>query len=265
MTPSYDDKRDAVKRWTSDACGLSGAQGLEVGTKAFFERVDGNRYEEYVPWMKSTLEFGEFRGKKLLEVGFGMGTDLFQFASSGAIVSGVGLSREHLRIAALRFATYGKQADLRLADGEHPPFADASFDAVYSFGSFTIPPKPRKPWKRCTEFSGRGVGPSSVSITGSRRFSSSPSSLNRTSFGCASCRSRIAEQFPGSNMASTATPARSSSYTPEGRCEVSCVGFRMSGLSVPTWSGRISAPSGCWYPRESCVRWIADSRWVGIS
>jgi len=134
MTTAYDDKREAIEQWTHDPCGLSGAQGIEIGTKVFYERVDRNRYEEYAPWMKSTMEFTRFAGRTLLEVGFGMGTDLFQFASSGAIVSGVDLSPEHLRIATQRFAVYGIPADLRLGDAEHLPFEDATFDVVYSFG-----------------------------------------------------------------------------------------------------------------------------------
>lgn len=134
MVTAYDDKREAIEQWTYDPCGLSGAQGLEIGTRAFYERVDRHRYEEYAPWMKSTLEFTKFAGQKVLEVGFGMGTDLFQFASAGAIVSGVELSPEHLRIAKQRFALFGIPAELRLGDAEDLPFEDAAFDLVYSFG-----------------------------------------------------------------------------------------------------------------------------------
>lgn len=134
MTIPCDDKREAIEQWTHDPCGLSGAQGFEIGTKAFYERVDRSRYEEYAPWMRSSLGFTQFAGQKLLEVGFGVGTDLFQFASSGAIVSGVDLSPEHLRIATQRFALYSIPAELRLGDAEHLPFEDASFDVVYSFG-----------------------------------------------------------------------------------------------------------------------------------
>ena len=144
MVTAYDDKREAIEQWTHDPCGLSGAQELEIGTKAFYERVDRSRYEEYAPWMKSTLEFGNFGGQRLLEVGFGMGTDLFQFASSGAIVSGVDLSPEHLRIATQRFAVYGIPADLRLGDAENLPFEDASFDMVYSFGVIHHTPNTEK-------------------------------------------------------------------------------------------------------------------------
>ncbi|MCX5732872.1 MAG: class I SAM-dependent methyltransferase [candidate division NC10 bacterium] len=144
MSALFDDKREAIEQWTRDPCGFSGAEGVEVGTKAFYERVDANRYDEYGPWMKSTLEFACFAGKRLLEVGFGMGTDLFQFASSGALASGVDLSPTHLQIASQRFSLYGVPADLRLADAENLPFKDGAFDVVYTFGVIHHTPNTQK-------------------------------------------------------------------------------------------------------------------------
>jgi SAM-dependent methyltransferase len=144
MIAPYDDKREAAEQWTKDPCGFSGAQGVEVGTRAFYERVDASRYDEYGPWMKSRLEFTRFAGQRLLEVGFGMGTDLFQFASAGALVSGVDLSPTHLEIASRRFALSGIPADLRLADAESLPFEDDTFDVAYSFGVIHHTPDTRK-------------------------------------------------------------------------------------------------------------------------
>jgi len=144
MIRPYDDKREAIEQWANDPCGLSGARGLEIGSKEFYERVDKSRYQEYAPWMKSTLEFDRFPGKKVLEVGFGMGTDLFQFASSGSIVSGIDLSPQHLAIAKKRFSLYGICADLRLADAEDLPFDNAAFDVVYAFGVIHHTPDTQK-------------------------------------------------------------------------------------------------------------------------
>lgn len=140
----YDDKQEATKQWTYDPCGLLGAKGFTVGTKEFYEKIDQNRYEEYAPWMKPLIQFDQFRGKKVLEIGFGMGTDLFQFASNGAVVSGVDLSPQHLDIARNRFDVYGLEADLKIADAEWLPFEDASFDVVYTFGVIHHTPNTQK-------------------------------------------------------------------------------------------------------------------------
>jgi len=127
-------KQEAVKQWTNDPCGMLAAKGLSVGTSEFYKQIDYNRYQEYAPWMKQAIEFEKFSGKSVLEIGFGMGTDLFSFASAGAKVYGVDLSPQHLEIARSRFALYNLPANLQLADTESLPFEDNTFDVVYSFG-----------------------------------------------------------------------------------------------------------------------------------
>ena len=128
------DKEEIVKQWNSDPCGANAAAGLTMGTDAFYQRIDHDRYRDYAPWMTSVMGFDQFRNKQLLEVGFGMGTDLFQFARHGAMVSGIDLTPKHLEIARQRFAYYGMRADLRLGDAEMLPYADETFDVVYTFG-----------------------------------------------------------------------------------------------------------------------------------
>jgi ubiquinone/menaquinone biosynthesis C-methylase UbiE len=138
------DKEETIKQWNNDPCGGSAGKGLPVGSQAFYERIDENRYEQYAPWMKSVMEYDHFKGQRLLEVGFGMGTDLFQFASHGAIVSGIDLTPKHCEIASQRFKLYGIPADLRLGDAEDMPYEDESFDAVYTFGVIHHSPNTEK-------------------------------------------------------------------------------------------------------------------------
>ncbi len=137
-------KAEAIKQWTNDPCGMVGAKGLQAGTKEFYQKIDQNRYEDYAPWMKQAINFEEFTNQHVLEIGFGMGTDLFSFARSGATVSGVDLSPQHLEIATQRFNLYGLKANLQLADTEALPFADTTFDVVYSFGVIHHTPNTEK-------------------------------------------------------------------------------------------------------------------------
>lgn len=144
MRKYYDDKQEAIKQWTNDPCGISRAKTLDIGTAEFYEAIDKSRYEEYAPWMKSVLDFDSFPGKKVLEVGFGMGTDLFQFAKAGSVVTGIDLSQKHLEIAGKRFSLYDIDADLRIADTENIPFDDQTFDVVYTFGVIHHTPDTKK-------------------------------------------------------------------------------------------------------------------------
>ena len=80
------------------------------------------------------VNFSAYGGKRLLEVGVGLGTDLVQFAKAGADVSGIDITQRHLDLAARNFEVRGLHADLRYAAAAAIPFENDSFDVVYSFG-----------------------------------------------------------------------------------------------------------------------------------
>src|SRR5438045_6343084 len=84
--------------------------------------------------MPEVMGFDKFAGKRLLEVGCGMGTDLLQFARGGAICTGIDLTPRSVEVSSLHFGLYDLRADFVLGDGERLPFGDASFDVVYSNG-----------------------------------------------------------------------------------------------------------------------------------
>lgn len=129
----WDPKAEAVRLWGADPCG--GAVGsLPEGTPDFFAAVDEERYGRYAPWMRASMGFDLARGKRLLEVGCGMGTDLAQFGRGGASVVGIDLVPRHLTIARRRLVHEGCAPRLLCSDAEALPFKDASVDVVYSFG-----------------------------------------------------------------------------------------------------------------------------------
>jgi len=128
------EKLHAREQWSQDPCGARYGAKYEFATREFFDEVERHRYQEYAPWMPEVMGFDAFAGKRLLEVGCGMGTDLLQFARGGALCTGVDLTPRSVEISSLHFGLYGMRADFVLADGERLPFADESFDVVYSNG-----------------------------------------------------------------------------------------------------------------------------------
>lgn len=84
--------------------------------------------------MKEKIPFSSGKGKKVLEIGYGMGTDLLTWAIEGAEVHGIDLTEEHHRLAELNFKAYGKKANLLLGDAALLPFPSNEFDIVYSNG-----------------------------------------------------------------------------------------------------------------------------------
>src|SRR5918911_4038366 len=127
-------KRRAREQWGANPCGAHVARDYDFGTREYFDAIEAYRYEVYAPWMKALIGFDQFRGKRLLEIGCGTGTDLLQFARGGAEVIGVDLTPRSIEIARRRFAVYGQSGTFAIGDAENLAFPDDSFDAVYSFG-----------------------------------------------------------------------------------------------------------------------------------
>lgn len=135
-------KREVQAYWDAHPCGTQFTD-LEWGSREFFEQVEQFRYT-LQPFMNRIIRFNEYKGKNLLEIGCGLGTDLLQFARAGAHVTGVDLTPASIDLARKRFSLYGVPATFQVADAESLPFPDASFDVVYSFGVLHHTPDTQK-------------------------------------------------------------------------------------------------------------------------
>lgn len=129
-----DHKHRARDQWGANPCGAHVAKHLEPGTRPYYDAIERFRYDVDAPWIKETIGFERYGGKRLLEVGCGTGTDLLQFARAGALVTGVDLTPQSIAITRDRFRVYGLDGDFAVADAESLNFPDEMFDVVYSFG-----------------------------------------------------------------------------------------------------------------------------------
>ena len=118
--------------WQANPCGTKFADA-EVGTREFFRRVEEHRYqtEWHIP---GAANFESAAGKRVLEVGCGLGTDGARFARAGAVYTGVDLTEAAVSLARRRFELEGLAGEFRVSDAESLDFADESFDLVYSHG-----------------------------------------------------------------------------------------------------------------------------------
>ena len=89
---------------------------------------------EGAPPYSGLIPFGELRGKDVLEIGCGTGVHARLLAEAGASVAAVDLTPTAVELTKRRLELSGLEADVREADAEHLPFADASFDFVWSWG-----------------------------------------------------------------------------------------------------------------------------------
>ena len=107
-----------------------------VGSREFFDDLDRYRFEK-LHYLPRLVAFDQYRGRQVLEVGCGIGTDLVRFARGGARVTGVdlsdtaiGLARRNVEMSGVADGVVG----LSVADGEALPFTGGAFDVVYAHG-----------------------------------------------------------------------------------------------------------------------------------
>jgi ubiquinone/menaquinone biosynthesis C-methylase UbiE len=84
--------------------------------------------------MPGAIPFHSCRGKKVLEIDAGSGTDLVQFATHGADVTDAGQSAEELAAAEESFKLRGLSGTF-LRRSECLPAGDDTFDLVYTNGA----------------------------------------------------------------------------------------------------------------------------------
>lgn len=123
------DQKNSLRRfWDADPCGTRYLE--EQGD---FDAHARARYT-LEPFIADFADFSSARGKKVLEIGVGMGADYLKWLKAGALATGVDLSSASLERARQRCQIAGYSPDLRVADAERLPFEDDSFDTVYSYG-----------------------------------------------------------------------------------------------------------------------------------
>ena len=127
--------KDQVQRqWDHDPAGSHYVTIAASHTREWFLEAERYRYGTYAQWMPEVMEFDRHQGKKVLEIGGGIGTDLAQFATHGARVTDADLSAGHLRLARENFAMRGLYGEFLQQDAESLVFDDETFDVVYSNG-----------------------------------------------------------------------------------------------------------------------------------
>lgn len=119
--------------WNDETCGTQFARS-EVYTKQYYDDIEQHRYST-LPEVFSFAQFTRHHGQKVLEVGVGAGTDFLQWVRAGARAYGIDLTEAGIEHVRKRLELYGFQAEeLRVADCENLPYADNTFDLVYSYG-----------------------------------------------------------------------------------------------------------------------------------
>ena len=119
-----------------------------VGSRGFFDDLDQYHFEKLHHLLR-LVNFDGYRDRAVLDVGCGAGVDLARFAKAGATVTGVDLAPSAIELARANFSQQGLKGAFEVADGEHLPFADNSFDLVFAHGVVQYTANPRQLVSEC--------------------------------------------------------------------------------------------------------------------
>jgi SAM-dependent methyltransferase len=124
-------RRDARRYWDAHPIAVdtsTHARGTRESFDELYQRLCAGMNEHSFRFLE------QCRGKRVLEMGCGIALHGRFLASNGIDYTGVDYSRGSLALAREHFAQNGLQARFVNADGTALPFADCSFDLVFSDG-----------------------------------------------------------------------------------------------------------------------------------
>jgi ubiquinone/menaquinone biosynthesis C-methylase UbiE len=132
--------------WDARPCNIRHSPKA-IGTREYFDEIEARKYfvEPHIPVF---AEFKRWNGKKVLEIGCGIGTDTINFARNGAQVTAVDVSLESLNLAKKRAEIYNFQNSIRFFHGNAEELStfipSDQFDLIYSFGVIHHTPHPER-------------------------------------------------------------------------------------------------------------------------
>jgi ubiquinone/menaquinone biosynthesis C-methylase UbiE len=125
-------KRQVHDYWNANPCNALFSKADKFA-RNYFEDIEQYRYN-MEPYIWNFAQFSRYHGKRILEIGVGVGTDFIQWVRSGCIATGCDLTPAAVEYTRKRLEAYGLQAVVQQEDCENLSFPNESFDLVYSFG-----------------------------------------------------------------------------------------------------------------------------------
>src|SRR5258708_125876 len=118
--------------WNEKPCD-SETSGEEPWSREYFLEIESKRYElqPHIPEILAKIDWG---GKRVLEVGAGVGTDARNIIGRGGIYTGINVDRGSTEATSRALRIFSLPGVALERDATSLEFPDHSFDVVYSFG-----------------------------------------------------------------------------------------------------------------------------------
>ncbi len=120
------------EHWEREVCGARYGDSSSDVTR-MFEEIDITRHQQdYM--LRDFARFSEAKGKRVLEVGLGTGSDFANWVRNGADAYGRDLTVASVEMTRHRLQVSGLEAEVETGDAEALDFPDDFFDLYYSWG-----------------------------------------------------------------------------------------------------------------------------------
>lgn len=135
-----------INYWNTRPCNVKHSAKL-IGTSLYFNEVEQRKYfvEPHIP---TFADFKKWRGKKVLELGCGIGTDTINFARCGAIVTAIDISDRSLELAKQRARVFNVQDKIWFLQLNVEKLSNTlpvePYDLIYAFGVLHHTPDPAR-------------------------------------------------------------------------------------------------------------------------
>ena len=128
--------------WDSNPCD-SDLSGVDRASREYFLEIERKRYalQPHIPEILSRIDWG---GKRVLEIGAGVGTDARQLIGRGAVYTGINVDRGSTEATAQALRAFSLSGNAVQCDATSLGFRDGTFDVVYAFGVLHHIPDVRK-------------------------------------------------------------------------------------------------------------------------
>ncbi|MGH9126702.1 MAG: class I SAM-dependent methyltransferase, partial [Acidimicrobiales bacterium] len=142
---AFEDPLEAVRAfWDTQACGEVYGGGDLLPLPEQLEAQANARFS-LEPYLEPFARFWDGRDQDVLEIGVGMGADHLRWAQQDPKrLVGIDLTPRAIRFTGSRLRQHGLNPELLIGNAELLPFADNTFDIVYSWGVLHHTPNTEK-------------------------------------------------------------------------------------------------------------------------
>lgn len=118
--------------WNKQPCNIKHSNSA-IGSLEFFHEQSVKRYTAE-PHIRDFAQFHSYQGKRVLEIGCGIGADAVEFVKNGAEYVGIDISEESIKLSQQRFELEKLPAEFYVYNAVDDLTKFGKFDLVYAFG-----------------------------------------------------------------------------------------------------------------------------------